>query len=126
MFARVGDAGRDLGVGGVREVSRLRLLAKKFLVNEAIEDGASVVVGEVTEIAIGKQSFVAEGLIPVRLQDYVAVNGGDDAVDYLGAGAWRGQMKNSEEQHRSRERDLRAGMKFAFQNGWPILKNTLK
>jgi hypothetical protein len=87
LLARLGDTGSSFGVGGVEEIGGLHLLAQKFLINEAIQNGAAVIVSELRESAIGEQSLIAKGFIPIGLQNNAAIDGGDDAVDYFGRSA---------------------------------------
>ena len=84
MLSGIGDAGSDLGIGGVGEVGGLHLLREEFLVDETIQNGAAVIVGELREGSVGEQSFVAECFVPVALEDDVSVHRRDDAVDDLG------------------------------------------
>ena len=78
------------------KIRRLHLLAQKFLVDQAIENGAAVVVGELSEGAVGEQSFVAQGFVPIGLQNDLAVDGGDDAVDDFGAADAAGIKKSAD------------------------------
>ena len=65
------------------EERRLHLFAKQFLVNQAVEDGTPIIVGELVERAAVEQGFVTERFVPIALQNDVPVDGGDDAVDHL-------------------------------------------
>ena len=65
------------------EGSRLHLLPEQFLIDQAIEDGAAIVVGELVERAAVEQGLVAQRFVPVALQNNVPVHRGDDAVDDL-------------------------------------------
>jgi hypothetical protein len=67
----------------VLEESGLHLLAQEFLVNQAVEDRAAIIVGELAERAAVEQGFIAQRFVPVALQDNVPVDGGYDAVDPL-------------------------------------------
>jgi hypothetical protein len=71
----------------VEEVGGLHLFMKKFLVDQTVKHSAAVVVGELGQGAIGQQSFVTEGFVPVGLQNDAAVDGGDDAIDHFGRDA---------------------------------------
>src|SRR4029077_15059885 len=105
LFAGVGDAGGNLGIGGGRKIGRLHLLAKKFLVDEAVEYSAAVVHRELGELSVREESFVAESLVPSWLQDDVAVDGRDDAVDHLGRGGRRRECQAGEKQSDDRDGD---------------------
>ena len=76
-----------------REVGGFHLLAQKFQVDKTIQNRAAVVVGKLREGSVGEQSFVAQGFVPVALQDDAAVHGGDDAVDDLGRAVRRREQK---------------------------------
>src|SRR5271165_1849057 len=89
LFAGLGDAGGDFGVGGMREVGGLHLSTKEFLVDETVENGAAIVVSELVESTIAEKSFVAESFVPVGLQNDMTIDGGDDAVDHFGGAALR-------------------------------------
>jgi hypothetical protein len=91
LFAGIGDAGGDFGVGGVAEVGGLHLLTQQFQVDEAVENGAAIVVGEAGEGAVAEERFVAQGFIPIGLQNDAAVYGGDDAIDDLRSGRSGGE-----------------------------------
>ncbi len=65
------------------EGRRLHLLAQQFLIDQAVEHGAAIVVSELGERATVEQGFVAQGFIPIALENNVAVHRGDDAVDDL-------------------------------------------
>ena len=54
LFAGIGDMGGDLGVRGVAKVGGIHLLVKKFLIDEAIENGAAVIVRELGEGTVGE------------------------------------------------------------------------
>ena len=104
LLAGIGDAGSDLGIGGVGEVGGLHLFVKKFLVDETVQNGAAIVIGKLGEAAVGEKSFVAEGFVPVALQNDAAVYGGDDAVDYLGGSArgWERSIASRRHKHSGR------------------------
>ena len=84
------------------EVRCLHLFAQKLLINKPIEHGAALVAGELAQGAAVEQSFIAERVIPVTLQDNAAVDGGDDTVDDL-AGPSRLHPEQSEHEGRSTE-----------------------
>jgi hypothetical protein len=102
------------------EVGGLHLLTQEFLIDEAVENGAAIIVGETGDRAISEESFVAEGFIEIGLQDDAAIDGGDDAVDDFG-GRWRrgdeerGEKKREGEGGRGRR--YRAGKRKSHQNG---------
>src|SRR5580704_7281027 len=103
MFKGIGHASVNLGIRGVREVGGIHLPAKKLLVDETVQNGAAIVVSELCEGSVGKQRFVTESFVPVALQDDVAVDGGDDAVDHLGGSArWCQQKYRKQECQRYR------------------------
>ena len=83
-LASFGEAGIDFGIGGVHEACGVHLLAKQLLVDQAVEDGTAIVIGELGEGAIAEKSFITESLVPIGLQDDMAVDGGDNAIEYFG------------------------------------------
>src|SRR5258708_22881441 len=99
------------------KISSLYLLLKQVLINETVEDRAAVFVAELVELAIRKQSFVAEGFVPVRLQNDMAIDGGDNTVDHLGGDAPRGKIEDREEELEGRENHWRIRMELPSQNG---------
>jgi hypothetical protein len=87
------------------------LLAEKFLIDEAIENRTSILFVEIGDRAVGEKSFVAQTLIPIGLQDDVAVDDGDDAVDNFGSdfevgGFGSGALRSEK---RGEERDGESG-----------------
>ena len=100
------------------------MLGEQFLVDETVEHGATVFVGKQAERAAAQQRFIAQAVIPITLQDDVAVDRGHDTVDDL-AGRSR-PHKSGQEQHECNRRDRLVPENVWHQNGWPMLKNTLK
>ncbi len=126
LLARIGHANRGLRLGRMLEEGRLHLLRQQFLIDQAVEDSLALVISELPEWAAVQQGLVTESLVPVTLQDDVAVDRGHDAIDHV-AGAGGGRRQHSQEQadreHRNRHEIC---TNPTHQNGWPMLKNMLK
>jgi hypothetical protein len=88
-FAGFGDARVNFSFGGVTEIGGLHLLAKKLLIDEAINRGAAIIGGELIQGAIAEKGFVADGVVQIALKDQAAVDGGDDAVQDFSGGTKR-------------------------------------
>jgi hypothetical protein len=99
------------------EVGGRHLLAKKFLVDEMVENGTAIVRSELGEGAVAEESFVAQGFVPVGLQNNMAVDRGDDAVDYFGGGALGRDESCDEEKCKRRDADYCSDMRSFYQNG---------
>jgi hypothetical protein len=95
----------------------VHLLVKKLLIDQAVEDGAAVIVGELCEGAIAEKSLVTEGLIPIGLQNHVAVDRGDDAIEYLGGGASGNYERRRAQQGECSEGKADARLEIDSQNG---------
>ena len=125
LLARFRDLRRGFFFGGMLEIRRFHLFGQQFLVNQPVENCSPIIFREFTERAAIQQGLIAQGVVPVTLQNNVSVHGGDNAVDHLPACATGKMLAHS---IRKSERDavivFRAN--FTHQNGWPMLKNTLK
>ncbi len=88
-------------VGGrLRGIGALSLFANQFLINQSIKGASAILVGEMLQRSTLHKGLVADGIIPIALQDDVAIDGGDDAVDDVGSPGGEGdhgyQKKNCE------------------------------
>ena len=103
---------------------RFHLFGEQFLVNQAVENSSPIIFREFVERAAVQQGLVAQGFVPIALQNNVPIHGGDDAVDYLPGVRHGKDARTPYEKERDRRNRLRANP--THQNGWPMLKNTLK
>ena len=81
LLARFNDLDLRIGLGGVLEGGRLHLLREQFLIDQAVKDGPALVLGKLADRTAAQKSFVAQRIIPIALQDDVAVDGSDNPVD---------------------------------------------
>jgi hypothetical protein len=99
-------------------VPTLRLLTQQFLVNQTVEGTAAVLVGQLIERATFYERFETEGIVPIALQNDMAVDGGDDAVNHVGGASRSGQRQQQENACEMGE--------DTHQNACPMLKKKLK
>lgn len=104
--------------GGLRRLDALGLLAQQFLIDEAVEGTAAILVGDLSERTAVCQSLEANGIVPVALQDDVTIHGGDNAVDYVSSEHARDGSRQKKQQYEMGE--------LSHQNACPILKKKLK
>ncbi len=69
------------------KISGLHLFPEEFLIDEAVEHSLALIVGKLAEIFAAQQSFVAQRLIPITLQNDVAIHGRNDAGQITSARA---------------------------------------
>jgi hypothetical protein len=72
------------------EIGGLHLLSEQFLIDQAVKDGTAVIVSKLAERAAVEQGFIAQGLIPIALQNDVTVHSGDNTVDDFRLGCGNG------------------------------------
>jgi hypothetical protein len=82
------------------EVGGPHLFAQEFKVDEAVEDAAAIVVGEVGKGAVAEQGFVAQSFVPIGLQNDAAVDDSDDAIDHLRGGSGGGGPRRGEKEEK--------------------------
>ena len=126
LFASFRDAAGGFRLRGVAEIRRLHLFAQQFLIDQAVEHGAAIVVGELPKRTMIEQRFVTKRFVPLRLQNNAAVDGGNDAVDNLSGCAGGGDEVSPEEYCDCQQQERILRTQAVHQNGWPMLKNTLK
>ncbi len=86
------------------ERGRLHLLRQQFLIDQSIEHGPAIIVRELAEGAAAEQSFIAQRIVPIALQNDVPVHCGDDAVDHLPARCGRQIRRSDHKSERQRPR----------------------
>ena len=94
------------------------MFANQFLVNEAIKRASAILVRETLQRSTLHKGLVADGIVPIALQDDVAIDGGDDAVDDVGSPGGDGD-------HGYQKKDYELG-EIRHQKAWPMLKKKLK
>ena len=94
------------------------MLAQQFLVNQTVEGTAAVLVGQLIERATFYERFETDGIVPIALQNDMAVDGGDDAVNHVGGASRSGQRQQQENACEMGE--------DTHQNACPMLKKKLK
>ena len=78
----------------MRRVDILRLFAKKFLINQSVERAITVLVAELVEGAPLDERLEADSVVPITLEDHVAVDGRDYTIHDVGAASERSQSQN--------------------------------
>jgi hypothetical protein len=78
---QVGNSLLDFLSWWLRRIHPLRLLSQQLLVNEPIESAPTILVGDLTERPSLHERFKAHSIVPITLQDDVAIHRRDDSID---------------------------------------------
>src|ERR1039458_3493209 len=98
-FADFSEAGGDLlGGSGLR---RSNLFPQQFLIDQAIEGCFALGRGERIGIAANGQGLEGDFLLPIALQNHVAVHVGDHTIHDLTAEGWDRQRHAQRQQKRA-------------------------
>ena len=74
--------------GNLFLVGILQLLSQQFLINHAVQSGFSVLRCKAIERTMIDECLVSDSLIPVALQNRVAIDRGHNALHYLAGKDW--------------------------------------
>src|SRR6202007_375904 len=74
-------------------VGALGLFAQQFLINEAVEPAAAVLVGNLIQRTTFHEYFETHSMVPIALQNDMAVDGRDNAVNHVGGASGSGDCK---------------------------------
>src|SRR5579863_1248635 len=107
------------------ERSRLHLFCQQLLIDQSIQNSPAIFVREQADSPAAEQGFITERIIPIALQDDVPIHGSDDAIDDFTRPSRRKRTR-AQEKGESDGGDHLLHEGSILQNGWPMLKNTLK